>query len=128
MNLSPNLGAGDAAPKARITMMAASGGVTPNIERWKGQFTGGDAAAQKTEDKKVGAVTAHIVDLSGTFSESMGGGPFAGGKTVKRDNYAMTGIILENADGRLYFIKVTGPMDIVKANRAAVMQMLDDLK
>ncbi len=24
----------------------------------------------------------HIVDLSGTFAESMGGGPFAGGKVV----------------------------------------------
>ena len=121
-------GEGDDAPQARITMMAAGGPVKANIERWKGQFTGGDADAQKTEDKTVGKWTIHIADLSGTFAESMGGGPFAGGKTVKRENYAMTGVILEHAEGRKYFIKVTGPMDVVKANRPALVKMLEGLK
>ncbi len=121
-------GEGDDAPQARITMMAAGGPVKANIERWKGQFTGGDADAQKTEDKTVGKWTIHIADLSGTFAESMGGGPFAGGKTVKREGYAMTGVILEHSEGRKYFIKVTGPMDIVKANRPAVVKMLEGLK
>jgi hypothetical protein len=121
-------GDGADAPKARVTMMAAGGDVKANIERWKGQFTGGDAAAQKTEDKKVGKWTVHIADLSGSFAETMGGGPFAGGKTVKRENYAMTGIILEHPEGRKYFIKITGPMDVVKANRPAVIEMLEGLK
>ncbi|MGV3485391.1 MAG: hypothetical protein ACO1RT_13315 [Planctomycetaceae bacterium] len=121
-------GDGDDAPKARITMMAAGGDVKANIDRWKGQFTGGDAAAQKTETKKIGQWTVHVADLSGSFNETMGGGPFSGGKTVKRENYAMTGVILEHPEGRKYFIKVTGPQDVVKANRDAVTKMLDGLK
>jgi len=121
-------GDGDDAPQARITMMAAGGPVKANIDRWKGQFSGGDAAAQKTEEKKIGKWTVHIADLSGKFAESMGGGPFAGGKTVQREGYAMTGVILEDAEGRKYFIKVTGPMDVVKANRPAVLEMLEGLK
>lgn len=121
-------GEGDDAPQARITMMAAGGDIKANIDRWKGQFTGGEAAAQKTEEMKVGNWTVHIADLSGTFAETMGGGPFSGGKTVKRENYAMTGVILAHPEGRKYFIKVTGPMDVVKANRPSVVKMLDGLK
>jgi hypothetical protein len=121
-------GEGEDALKARITMMAAGGDVKANIDRWKGQFTGGDADAQKTEQKKIGNWTVHIADLSGSFAETMGGGPFSGGKTVKRENYAMTGVILEHPEGRKYFIKVTGPMDVVKANRPAVVEMLEGLK
>jgi hypothetical protein len=121
-------GEGDDAPQARITMMAAGGDVKANIDRWKGQFTGGDAAAQKTEEKKIGNWTVHIADLSGSFAETMGGGPFSGGKTVKRDNYAMTGVILEHPEGRKYFIKVTGPMDVVKAARPDVVKMIEGLK
>jgi len=121
-------GKGDDAPQGRVTMMAAGGPVKANIDRWKTQFTGGDAAAQKTEEKKVGKWTVHIADLSGTFAESMGGGPFAPGKVVQREGYAMTGVILEDAEGRKYFIKVTGPMDVVKANRPAVVEMLEGLK
>jgi len=121
-------GEGADAPTARVTMMAAGGDVRANIERWKGQFAGGDAAAQKTEEKKVGNWTVHIADLSGAFAETMGGGPFSGGKTVKRENYAMTGVILEHPEGRKYFIKVTGPMDVVKANRPMVVKMIEGLK
>jgi hypothetical protein len=121
-------GEGEDAPQARVTMMAAGGDVKANIDRWKGQFTGGDADAQKTEEMKVGNWTVHIADLSGSFAETMGGGPFSGGKTVKRENYAMTGVILAHPEGRKYFIKVTGPMDLVKANRPAVVKMLEGLK
>ncbi len=121
-------GEGEDAPQARITMMAAGGDVKANIDRWKGQFTGGKADDQKVEEKKIGNWTVHIADLSGSFAERMGGGPFAGGKTVQREGYAMTGVILAHPEGRKYFIKVTGPMDVVKANRDRVIEMLDGLK
>lgn len=122
--------AGDAedAPSARVTLMAAGGDVKANIDRWKAQFTGGAAAAQKSEEKKVGEWTVHMVDLSGSFKETMGGGPFAGGKVVERQNYAMVGSILVDPKGRKYFIKMTGPADLVKANRDSVVEMVDGLK
>lgn len=121
-------GEGDDAPSARITMMASGGGIKANIERWKGQFTGGKADEQKTETKQIGKWNVHVVDLSGNFAESMGGGPFSGGKVVQRQNYAMNGVIVEHPKGQTYFIKVTGPADVVKANRPAVMKMLEGLK
>jgi hypothetical protein len=119
---------GDDAPTARVTMMAAGGDVKANIDRWKGQFTGGDAAAQKSEEKKVGKWTVHIVDLSGNFKETMGGGPFSGGKVVERTNYAMLGAILVHPEGRKYFVKMTGPADLVKSGREDLVSMFDGLK
>ncbi len=121
-------GQGENAQQVRVTMMAAGGDVKANIERWKGQFTGGDAAAQKTEEKKLGDWTVHLVDLSGNFKETMGGGPFSGGKVVDRPNYAMTGLILVHPEGRKYFVKMTGPADLVKSGRKDLVQMLDGLK
>jgi len=122
------VGEGDDAKTARITTMAAGGDVKANIDRWKGQFKGGDAAAQKTETMKMGNWTVHVADLSGSFAETMGGGPFSGGKVVQRENFAMTGVIIEHAPGRSYFIKVTGPMDAVKQTRPELMKMLEGLK
>ena len=118
----------DDAPSARVTLMAAGGDVKANIDRWKGQFTGGDAAAQKTEKKEFGDWTVHVVDLSGNFKESVGGGPFFGGRVVERTDYAMLGAILVHPNGRKYFVKMTGPADLVKANRDGMLQMFDGLK
>ncbi len=112
----------------RLTMMASGGGIQPNIDRWKGQFAGGKAEDQKTEQIKVGKWTAHVVDLSGTFKESMGGGPFAPGKIVERSDYAMLGAILEHPEGRTYFLKLTGPGSIITANRDAFIEMVKSLK
>lgn len=120
--------AAEDAPSARITLMAAGGDVKANIDRWKAQFTGGAAAAQKSEEKKIGEWTVHMVDLSGNFKETMGGGPFAGGKVVERQNYAMVGSILVDPKGRKYFIKMTGPAKLVQANRDSVVGMVDGLK
>lgn len=121
-------GEGDDAATARVTMMAAGGDVKANVDRWKGQMPGGDPAAQKTEEKKFGNWTAHIIDLSGNFKDTMGGGPFSGGRVVERKNYAMLGLILVNEANQKYFIKITGPQDLIKANRAATLQMLDSLQ
>ncbi|MDM4014111.1 hypothetical protein [Roseiconus lacunae] len=107
---------------ARLTMMRAGGGVQPNIKRWKGQFSGGKEEDQKTETFKAGPFEVHLIDVAGTFAESMGGGPFFGGKTVQRENYAMVGAIFESED-RLYFAKMVGPAETIKANREKFVEM-----
>ncbi|MCO8124598.1 hypothetical protein NHH03_22865 [Stieleria sp. TO1_6] len=116
------VGEGDST--ARLTMMPAGGGVEPNIKRWKGQFSGGDEAAQKTETIKADPWEIHLVDVSGSFAERMGGGPFAGGKMVQREDYAMAGAILAEPQGRLYFVKMIGPAEVVKANREKFVKMI----
>ena len=121
-------GEGDKAKKARVTMMAASGGVEANIKRWKGQFAGGDPDAQKTEEMKLGDWVAHIVDVSGSYAERMGGGPFAGGKVVQRKDYAMAGAILVHPQGRTFFVKMIGPMSVIKANRKSFVEMIKSIE
>ena len=121
-------GEGDDAMTARITMMAAGGDVEANIGRWKGQFSGGDEKEQKTEDMKIGDWKVYIVDVSGNYKERVGGGPFAGGKVVERENYAMTGAILLHPEGRKYFVKMIGPAAVVKQNRKPFVEMIQSIE
>lgn len=109
---------------ARITMMPAGGSIDDNINRWKGQFSGGQADDQKVQKTEVGNYTVHLVDISGTFTERMGGGPFAGGKVVQRPDYAMVGAIIVTPNRRQYFVKMTGPEKVVQENREAFAKMV----
>lgn len=118
----------DGKETARVTIMTASGGIEPNIKRWVGQFEGLKDADAKTEKKEVDKTTVHMVELEGTYKESMGG-PFApGGGTKKFDNYAMLASILELADGTTVFIKMTGPKAVVADEKKASVEMVEGLK
>lgn len=123
---SVTLGEGEDTPTGRITLMAAGGDIPANIARWEGQFSQGEKA--KIEKKEVAGQIVHFVQLSGTFKETMGGGPFAGGKTVMRENYGMLGAIIEAKNGGKYFIKLTGPQDVIEANLKPFKEMLDTMK
>lgn len=122
------VGEGDDAKTARVYSMPSGGGVEPNIKRWFDQFSGGDKDAQKTEELKLGAWKVHLVDAGGAFQERMGGGPFAGGKVVTRENYGMTGAILVDPDGRMYFVKMIGHQDVIKAHREAFVKMIKSIE
>ena len=121
-------GEGDQAKTARVTMMAAGGDVAANIQRWKGQFSGGKDEDQKTTEMKLGDWQVHIVDVAGSYAERMGGGPFAGGRVVQRKDYAMAGAILVHPEGRKYFVKMIGPAAVVKANRKAFVEMIKSIE
>lgn len=103
--------------KARITIMGAGGSVDANIERWYGQVEQPDGKATKekakTEKFTVDGLTVHWVDIPGSFKDTMGGGPFSGGKTVLRKDYRMLGAIIVGKDKGQYFIKMTGHQDVV---------------
>jgi hypothetical protein len=116
---------------ARITIMSAGGSTESNIDRWIGQFDGAKKEDAKIEKKEVDKTTIHMVEIEGTFKESMGGGgPFApgGGQTKKMENYKMLGAILELKDGAKVFIKATGPKEIIAETRDAFVKMLSELK
>ncbi|QDT09175.1 hypothetical protein [Planctomycetes bacterium K23_9] len=121
-------GEGDDAKTARVTMMGASGGVEANITRWKGQFAGGKEEDQKTEAMELGDWKVHLVDVNGTYAESMRGGPFAPGKTVKRENYAMAGAIIAHKQGRTFFVKMIGPQEVITKNRKAFVKMIKSIE
>lgn len=118
--------------KARITIMGAGGSVDANIERWYGQFEQPDNTATKeaakTEKFTVDGLTVHWVDISGSFKDTMGGGPFAGGKTVLRKDYRMLGAIIVGKDQRQHFIKMTGHQDVVDGLEEGFKKSLKDLQ
>ncbi|MFN5770020.1 MAG: hypothetical protein ACK44Z_11785 [Pirellulaceae bacterium] len=115
------------ADQARVTVMSAGGGIQANIDRWKGQFELSEK--EVVEKKEVSGQTLHLVDLKGTFKESMGG-PFAGGAggVKKMNNYRMLGVIIETKNAGTVFVKMTGPEAIVEKQKEAWLKMLDGMK
>jgi hypothetical protein len=116
----------------RMTVMGAGGSIEQNIDRWIGQFKQPDGKntkdKAKTEKKKVAGLEVQIVDVAGTYKD-MPGGPFAGGKTIERENYRMLAAIIPGGPSvGNYFIKFYGPAEIVKENEKAFYKMVESLE
>jgi hypothetical protein len=120
--------AGDEAP-GRLTAMGAGGSIDDNVNRWAAQFAGdnGAAATPKRDKLTVSGSEIHIVDLSGTYKDTPGG-PFAGGKTVMRDNYRMLGAIIQTKEAGNYFLKLYGPKATIDAAEKDFQTMVKNLK
>ena len=118
-------GDGEDAPTARLTMMRSGGGVAANLDRWKGQFSGDKKKVGETEVTETGKLTVHTIKINGSFMETMGGGPFSGGKKVKREDYAMLGAILVEPKGTQYYVKMIGPASVIEANEKAFKKMVN---
>ena len=88
------------------------GGVEDNMERWLGQFQQPDGRDSRDVARfwteEVDGISAHLVDVSGTFSV----GAMSGGSGEPQANYAMLGAILEAPNG-LFVFKLTGPEDSI---------------
>lgn len=120
--------AGDEIP-GRLTAMGAGGTVDSNIERWAGQFAGenGGPGVPKRDKLTVSDCEVQIVDLSGTYKDTPGG-PFAGGKTVMRENYRMLGAIIQTKQAGNYFLKLYGPKATIDAAEKDFHTMVKSLK
>src|SRR5262245_53848629 len=119
---------GDQTP-GRMTAMGAGGSVETNVERWMDQFVGPGSTAPKPQRDKanVSGCEIEIVDLSGTYKDSPGG-PFAGGKTIMRENYRMLGAIIQTKDKGNYFLKLYGPKATIDENEKGFHEMVKSLK
>ncbi len=119
-------------PTARITVSRSGGSIDANIERWYGQFTQPDGKATKdvakSEEFEIGGNKVYLVDLSGNFKESMGGGPFAPGRTVMREDYRMLGAIVDTKASGLIFIKMVGPKKVCDKLAEGFKKMLKEMK
>jgi hypothetical protein len=113
----------------RLTAMGAGGSIESNIDRWISQFVGEGGAAVKPKLDKltVSGCEVQIVDLTGTYKDSPGG-PFAGGKTVMRENYRMLGAIIATKDAGNYFLKLYGPKATIDAAEKGFQEMVKSLK
>ena len=119
---------GDEIP-GRLTAMGAGGSVEDNINRWANQFAGdgGTAPKPKLDKLTVSGAEVQIVDLTGTYKDTPGG-PFAGGKTVMRENYRMLGAIIQTKDAGNYFVKLYGPKATINEAEKGFQEMVKSLK
>ncbi len=112
----------------RLTIMAASGGVQPNIDRWYGQFTQPDGGSTRERAKvtksKIAGQEVHLVDLSGTYKDQRG--PVA--PAVERPNYRMLAAIVTGKSGPDYFFKLYGPERTIAENEKAFVAMIEGLE
>jgi hypothetical protein len=97
------------------------GTVEANLDRWKGQFRGGDGkpAPAQVAKRTAGGLTITTIDTSGDYSGM--GGPLASGRAVP--GYRLLGAIVEGRGGNV-FIKFTGPAKTVAANSQKFQQLL----
>jgi hypothetical protein len=118
---------GDTTP-GRLTAMGAGGDVEANISRWVGQFAAPAGSEVKPQIDKltVDGSEVHVVSLAGTYKDTPGG-PFAGGKTVLRENYQMLGAICQTKAGN-YFLKLYGPNATVAQSEKAFRTMVESMK
>ena len=111
----------DAAKAADITFFHfgedGAGGIEANAQRWLKQFSG-KAGAEKTEAQEIAGVKVTLVSTEGTFSSGM-----PGGEAKPLENHALLGAMIENPGG-LVFVKMTGPIETVKASREKFLEFL----
>ena len=122
---------------ARLTFTLSSGSTQDNLDRWKSQFKFPHGANPdklfSVEKKTVDGYELSIVQIRGTFMETMGGGgPFAGGKKIPRENYMMKAVIIspKDADSRTAkcFIKLVGTEKTIKQHAKAYAAMVKSMK
>ena len=121
---------------ARLTFTLSSGSTQDNLDRWKSQFKFPYGANPdklfSVEKKTVDGYELSIVQIRGTFMETMGGGPFAGGKKIPRENYMMKAVIIspKDADSRTAkcFIKLVGSEKTIKQHAKAYAAMVKSMK
>jgi hypothetical protein len=114
----------------RVTVLAAGGTIEANLERWFGQYTQPDGSPTSTkakrEDRQIAGRKVTLVDISGTFHESRGGGPFAPGPVVDLPGYRTLAAIIPTDHGN-YFVRFNGPEKTVEAQAAAFRKMIEGL-
>ncbi|HUR46417.1 MAG TPA: hypothetical protein VMZ27_11125 [Candidatus Saccharimonadales bacterium] len=96
------------------------GGAKANVDRWFGQFQ--DAKNKKTEEAKAAGTKVTYVQTEGTYMSGMPGGA----KTAMPDQM-LQGAILESDQGDV-FVKMTGPVELVKATRETFRKMVETAK
>ncbi len=103
------------------------GGIDANVQRWIGQFVQPDGKPSdkvaKITKQKVGAHQVTRVELTGTYTASMG--PMA--PKSNKPGYRLLGAIVEGPEGAVFF-KITGPEKAVDAAKADFDTVIKSVK
>lgn len=107
----------------RVTLSQSGGSIQQNLDRWYGQFEM-DGEPGEPVVKEVNKVKVHVVDLKGTYLDTMGN---PGGPASKKDNYRMLAAIIELPEGK-YFVKCYGPAKMMEKNAEAFNKMIESVR
>lgn len=97
-----------------------AGGTKANVDRWMRQFR--DGKNSKTEEATANGTKVTYVQTEGTYMSGMPGGP-----QTPLENQMLQGAILENDEGSV-FVKMTGPVELVKSTRDEFRKMVEGAK
>ena len=103
-----------------------AGGIPMNVNRWRGQMGLDDLSDEEIgalPEKPLLGMAAKFIDLKGDFGGmSMPGAPAA----EKKSDYRMLGLIQQQSPFT-FFVKMTGPADVVTANEEAFYAFCDSI-
>jgi gluconolactonase len=113
----------------RLTIMGAGGSIEANVARWEGQFSQPDGSPTKAEvtEETVEGMKVTMVDISGSYIETMGG-PFSGGKKVESPDFRVLAAIIETPESGNYFVKLIGPKATIGGNEKAFIAAIKGIK
>lgn len=104
-----------------------AGGVLANVNRWIGEFE-----QEQLEDvnglekfetfQMLGGRKAYLITLKGMFQKKMGG------KAMKYEGWAMSGVICEIGGGSLVTVKMMGPEAEVDAQKENLIKFAKSLR
>lgn len=114
-------------PTAKITISRAGGSVKANIARWEGQMEKINKDKSNTTEMKVAEQKVTLVDLHGSFKDTMGAPPMMRVKPKIRDNYRMLGAVIETKGG-LQFVKAIGPAEVMDKLADPITKMIKEMK
>lgn len=120
---------GDRTDAEVVIFKGLGGGVEPNVNRWKSQFT--PPAGKNREDAttvtkiKIGGREATYVDIQGTYNPPQFDPTF--GKVKNWPEFRLLAVYFQGPDD-VYQIKLTGPMDTVTQQKKAFDAWLSDFK
>ncbi|MEM7609092.1 MAG: hypothetical protein AAF411_27400 [Myxococcota bacterium] len=93
------------------------GSVEENVQRWTGQFSGGEPTVST---RTVGGLDVTTIDVTGTFTNAMPMGGAAG----PQENQRLLGAIVAGPNGPIFF-KLLGPASTVSTASEAFNDLVD---
>jgi hypothetical protein len=114
----PPAGGDDVPGELTVFNFPGGGGdVGANLARWVGQFEADGRTAEATQGK-AGKHSYIVSTVSGTFHKPVG--PPIRRQTENVAGYRMVNVMLNVGDGKVYFIKLVGPLATIKAQEKAL--------
>jgi len=99
------------------------GSAEDNIQRWIGQLAGHEGEPV-IEKKTVGGFSVQILDVTGTYTNTMMGA----GQEQEMKNYRMLAAVVEGHPMGPWHFKMTGPKETLEHYKAAFYALIDSLK